>query len=317
MVTKYIAFIFSFITGALLTIGSLPLFVQDIIMEIFQPLLLTALGYLYIWWDEKDLTGRITWGIAGGGLFVMPLLIKWTLDLHASYKAKRRRNGVIVPLDDDTNANEGKGNDSFGPVKPYKIAPILNDDLTMSGMSTEPRVQEANSTGNSDDIDEDDISVSTAASSIGDSDYNSNESDSSSSSSTVSVQLTKAELDRISSEMSSEEEKLMSIEEIRGATPVSGTKKGGDKEKKINKWKKKKNMATVKEGTKTKVSEKMHQIEEMNDSSKSKTKRAPPKLNVTFFDKTSASKGLSEGEDKNLSTEEQAQSKKGPYLAQV
>ena len=102
----------------------------------------------------------------------------------------------------------------------------------------------------------------------------------------------------------------MSIEEIRGATPVSGTKKGGDKEKKINKWKKKKNMATVKEGTKTKVSEKMQQIEEMNDSSKSKTKRAPPKLNVKFFDKTSASKGLSEGEDKNLSTEERAQSKR-------
>ena len=85
-------------------------------------------------------------------------------------KPKTRRNGVIVPLDDD-KCEWGKGNDSFGPVKPYKIAPILNDDLTRS---TEPRVQEANSTGNSDDIDEDDISVSTAASSIGDSDYNSN-----------------------------------------------------------------------------------------------------------------------------------------------
>merc|ERR1711988_1982890 len=87
----------------------------------------------------------------------------------------------------------------------------------------------AGSGDDTDDIDEDEVSVSTAASSMSNSDSNSDSDyESSDSSSTASVQLTEADLARISSE----EEKDERIEEIRGAAPVSELKKKRKKKKK-------------------------------------------------------------------------------------
>ena len=131
-ITKYAAKATGMLLSVGLWIGTLPLGFQSFIMDVTHPLVLTGLGYLYIWWMSLSLEWKIICPIALFLLMCIPYINK---AMHKLLKKKHQQN-AIAPVADEVEEEAGPSKKERAEArrKRKEEEEIMKSDAIMRGL---------------------------------------------------------------------------------------------------------------------------------------------------------------------------------------